>query len=107
MVGGPDKTDFSSTRQGIKKTAGEVICRCETVTRPEIVEAVRRTHELFQNPGLVSLDSVKRRVRAGMGRCQGGFCSPRVVEIIAQELGVDKTAICKAGTGSEILESWI
>jgi glycerol-3-phosphate dehydrogenase len=47
---------------------------------------------------------VKRRVRAGMGRCQGGFCSPRVTEIIASELGIEQTAVCKAGTGSEILK---
>jgi glycerol-3-phosphate dehydrogenase len=102
-----EKENFVTSRQGIKKNVGEVICRCETVTRPEIVEAIERTQSLFQNPGIVSLDSVKRRVRAGMGRCQGGFCSPRVAEIIAQELGVEKTAICKAGAGSEILEGLI
>ncbi|MDR0221005.1 MAG: FAD-dependent oxidoreductase [Lachnospiraceae bacterium] len=100
----PAKDNFVAKRQGIKQAPGEVICRCETVTRPQIVEAIHRTHGLFQNAGIVSLDSVKRRVRAGMGRCQAGFCSPRVAEIIASELGVEKTAVCKAGAGSELLE---
>jgi glycerol-3-phosphate dehydrogenase len=102
-----EKDSFVAKRSGIKPTPGEVICRCETVTRPQIVEAVHRTHQLFQNEGLVSLDSVKRRVRAGMGRCQAGFCSPRVAEIIAAELRVEKTAVCKAGAGSEVLEGLV
>jgi glycerol-3-phosphate dehydrogenase len=100
----PEKAGFIARRQGIAPTPGEVICRCETVTRPQIVAAIHRANDLFVNDGLVSLDSVKRRVRAGMGRCQGGFCSPRVTEIIASELGVEKTAVCKAGTGSEMLK---
>ena len=76
---------------------GRVICRCETVTEGEIVDAIRRV------PGARSVDGVKRRVRAGMGRCQGGFCSPRVMEILARELGVDQSAITKAGAGSELI----
>lgn len=76
---------------------GTVICRCETVTEGEIVDAIRRT------PGARSVDGVKRRVRAGMGRCQGGFCSPRVMEILARELGVDQSAITKSGAGSELI----
>lgn len=76
---------------------GTVICRCETVTEGEIVDAIRRT------PGARSVDGVKRRVRAGMGRCQGGFCSPRVMEILARELGVDQSAITKSGKGSELI----
>ena len=76
---------------------GTVICRCETVTEGEIIDAIRRT------PSARSLDGVKRRVRAGMGRCQGGFCSPRVMEILARELGVDQSAITKAGAGSELI----
>lgn len=76
---------------------GTVICRCETVTEGEIVDAIRRV------PGARSVDGVKRRVRAGMGRCQGGFCSPRVMEILARELGVDQSAITKAGAGSELI----
>ncbi len=76
---------------------GTVICRCETVTEGEIVDAIRRV------PGARSVDGVKRRVRAGMGRCQGGFCSPRVMEILARELGVDQSAVTKAGAGSELI----
>ena len=59
---------------------GNVICRCETVTEGEIVEAIRR------KPGARSLDGVKRRTRAGMGRCQSGFCMPKVMEILCREL---------------------
>jgi len=77
---------------------GHVICRCETVTEAEIVDAVRRPL------GAKSLDGVKRRTRAGMGRCQGGFCSSRVVSILARELGVDPLEITKSGKGSEILK---
>ena len=76
---------------------GTVICRCETVTEGEIVDAIRRV------PGARSVDGVKRRVRAGMGRCQGGFCSPRVMEILARELGVDQSAITKSGAGSKLI----
>ena len=59
---------------------GHVVCRCETVTEGEIVEAVRR--------GATTLDGIKFRTRAGMGRCQGGFCTPRVVKILGRELGL-------------------
>lgn len=76
---------------------GTVICRCETVTEGEIIDAIHRV------PGARSVDGVKRRVRAGMGRCQGGFCSPRVMEILARELGVDQSAITKSGAGSELI----
>ncbi len=91
------KKDFISNRKGIQPGSGEVICRCEMVTEEEIVEAIRRT------PGAVSLDGVKRRTRAGMGRCQSGFCSPKVVDILARELEKEKWEITKAGSGSEIL----
>lgn len=74
---------------------GRVICRCETITEAEIVEAVRR--------GARSLDAVKRRTRAGMGRCQGGFCSPRVMDIISRETGMPMTHITKFGAGSKLL----
>ncbi|MCL2253191.1 MAG: NAD(P)/FAD-dependent oxidoreductase [Lachnospiraceae bacterium] len=100
-----DKENFISHREGIKRGCGEVICRCEMVTRMEITEAIKRTDNLFKNHGIVSLDSVKRRVRAGMGRCQSGFCTPRVAELIADELGIDKSKIPKAGYGSELLIS--
>lgn len=76
---------------------GNVICRCETVTEAEIINVI---HE---EPGAKSLDAVKRRLRAGMGRCQGGFCSPRVVEILTRELNVPVETITKNEPGSEIL----
>lgn len=74
---------------------GNIICRCEIVTEAEICEAIRR--------GARSVDAIKRRLRAGMGRCQGGFCGPRVVEILARELGIDPTEVCKNEKGSEML----
>ncbi len=74
---------------------GNVICRCEIVTEAEICEAIKR--------GAHSVDAIKRRLRAGMGRCQGGFCGPRVVEILARELGVEPEEICKNEKGSEML----
>lgn len=73
---------------------GNVICRCETVTEAEIVDAIRRPL------GARSMDAVKRRVRAGMGRCQGGFCGPKVVEILARELGCSVDEINKNVDGS-------
>ena len=76
---------------------GTVICRCETVTEGEILDAIHRV------PGARSLDGVKRRTRAGMGRCQAGFCSPRVMEILARELGVDQSEITKAGGKSKLI----
>ncbi len=76
---------------------GKIICRCEVVTEAEIRAAIRRP------VGATSVDGVKRRTRAGMGRCQGGFCSPRVVEILSEELGIPMTQVRKGGKGSEML----
>ena len=76
---------------------GTVICRCETVTEGEIIDAIHR------NPGAKSIDGVKRRTRAGMGRCQGGFCSPRVLEILSRELGVPMGEITKSGGNSRLI----
>ena len=73
---------------------GRVICRCETITEGEIVAAIRAPC------GARTLDGVKRRVRTGMGRCQGGFCGPRVTEILARELGVPVTAVRKDSANS-------
>ena len=73
-----------------------VICRCETVTAGEIIEAIRT------NPKPTSIDGIKRRTRASMGRCQGGFCTPYMVEILAREMGVDVTEITKSGGSSYI-----
>ena len=69
----------------------------KTVTEGEIIDAIRRV------PGAKSIDGVKRRTRAGMGRCQGGFCSPRVLEILARELGVPMSEITKAGGKSKLI----
>lgn len=76
---------------------GTVVCRCETVTEGEIIDAIHRI------PGARSLDGVKRRVRAGMGRCQGGFCAPRVMEILARELRIPMDAITKSGGKSKLI----
>lgn len=73
-----------------------VICRCETVTEGEILDAIRT------NPRPTDLDGVKRRTRASMGRCQGGFCTPYIIELLAHEMGVDYTAVTKFGGGSYI-----
>ena len=109
-----EKADFDPTRKGIlnpqklsfeeraeliqqNPAYGQIICRCESVTEGEIVDAIHRV------PGARSLDGVKRRVRAGMGRCQAGFCSPRTMEILARELGVDQSEITKSGGASKII----
>ena len=76
---------------------GRIICRCETITEGEIIDAIRRPL------GAKSLDGVKRRTRAGMGRCQGGFCSPRVMEIISRETGIPLDEVTKSGGDSKIL----
>ncbi len=73
---------------------GNIVCRCEQVTEGEIVDAIHRV------PGARSLDGVKRRTRAGMGRCQAGFCSPRVLEILSRELGVPQEQLTKSGGAS-------
>ncbi len=77
---------------------GKVICRCETVTEAEIVEAISR------KPGAMDLDGIKRRVRAGLGRCQGGFCGMRTPQILARELDISIEEVTKKGAGSEILD---
>ncbi len=108
------KADFVETRKGILNPSGltleernalirdnpaygQIICRCESISEGEILDAIHRPL------GARSLDGVKRRVRAGMGRCQGGFCAPRVMEILARELGVSQLEVTKAGPGSELL----
>lgn len=76
---------------------GNIICRCEMVTEGEILDAIHRPL------GARSLDAVKRRTRAGMGRCQAGFCSPRTMEIIHRECGIPMTEITKSGGESKLL----
>ena len=95
----PREMDFASRRDLIARDPayGQVICRCEGVTEGEIRDAIRRV------PGARSLDGVKRRVRAGMGRCQGGFCGPKVMELLSRELHVPITALTKGGGESRLL----
>ncbi len=109
-----ENPDFIGTRKGIRnpKTLsmeernalirenpayGNIICRCETITEGEILDAIHRPL------GAKSLDGVKRRTRAGMGRCQAGFCSPRTMEILSRELGKDMMEITKGGGASKIV----
>ena len=75
---------------------GRIVCRCEGITEGEIVEAIHT------NPKATDVDGVKRRTRSGMGRCQGGFCSPTVVEILARENGIRFEEVTKFGKGSII-----
>jgi glycerol-3-phosphate dehydrogenase len=106
------KTDHVPGHQGIPKVSelpdkerqrliaedaryGHIICRCEEISEGEIVEAIRR--------GARTVDGVKFRTRAGMGRCQGGFCGPRVVEILARELDIPMTEITKGNGLSRVL----
>lgn len=77
---------------------GQIVCRCETVPEAEIVAAIRR------RPGAVSVEGVKRRCRAGMGRCQSGFCQSRVVAILARELDCEPSEVLLEDTGSWLVE---
>lgn len=76
---------------------GRIICRCEGVTEGEILKAIRT------NPKPSDLDGVKRRTRAQMGRCQGGFCMPYITELLAKELEIPFCKVTKSGRGSEII----
>lgn len=75
---------------------GEIVCRCEQISKGEIIAALHMPLKVD------SVDAVKRRVRAGMGRCQGGFCQPTVVRIISEELGIPPEQVTKKGAGSEV-----
>jgi glycerol-3-phosphate dehydrogenase len=76
---------------------GHLVCRCEHVSEAEIVQAIHAPIPA------TSLDALKRRLRPGAGRCQGGFCGPRIVEILARELGTAWTEVAKAGPGSKVV----
>lgn len=76
---------------------GRIICRCEGITEGEIIDAIKAPC------GARDVDAVKRRTRAGMGRCQGGFCGSKVVEILSRELDIPMNEITKNGNGSKIL----
>lgn len=95
----PDFSELSDEERNelIKKDPryGHVICRCETVTEGEIVEAIKR--------GAISEQGVKFRTRAGMGRCKRGFCGPRVIEILARELNIPITEVVKRSHNSVLI----
>ena len=76
---------------------GEIVCRCEEISKGEILDAVRSAVPVF------TLDAIKRRVRPGMGRCQGGFCGPAVQKILAEEKGCPIEEITKGNDYSVIL----
>lgn len=113
-MGLEEKSDFVSRRKGIldPKTLsmeerndlikehpayGNIICRCEMISEGEIIDAIKRPL------GAKSLDGIKRRTRAGMGRCQSGFCSPKTMEILARECGINIEEITKSGGRSQII----
>lgn len=86
-------------KEMIKKVPeyGKIVCRCETVTEGEILDSIRRPL------GATTLDGVKRRTRSGMGRCQAGFCSSKIVDILCKELNLEKTEITKFGGKSNLI----
>lgn len=109
-----EKADFIAKRKGILRPEtlsieernqlirenpayGNIICRCEMITEGEIIDAIHRPL------GARSLDGVKRRTRAGMGRCQAGFCSPRTMEILEREVPMSVFDITKNGVGSNLV----
>ena len=113
-LGAPPRADWQPRRRGILRAAslpeeerraliawqpayGAIVCRCEQISEGEILDAIART------PGARSLDGLKRRVRQGMGRCQGGFCTPRAMELLAQARGIPPEAVCKNGPGSRMI----
>lgn len=113
-IGLEEKPDFISARKGILRpdtlgraeraalirenpAYGNIVCRCEMITEGEIIDAIRRPL------GARSLDGIKRRTRAGMGRCQSGFCLPRVMEILARERHMSMSDITKSGGRSRII----
>lgn len=113
-LGAEKKSDFKAKRQGFVKLAeksfeeraeyikqnhlyGVVVCRCMDVSEGEIVDAINRP------VGARSLDGLKRRVHQGFGRCQGGFCTSKAIEILSRETGIPMDKICKNSAGSEML----
>lgn len=95
----PNTLSLEERNQLIKEQPayGNIICRCEMITEGEIIDAIRRPL------GAKSLDGVKRRTRAGMGRCQAGFCSPKTMEILERELSLSMFDITKAGGESNMV----
>ena len=114
MLGAKDKKDFDPVRKHTPRLAGlspkereeyirrdpaygEIVCRCEEVSKGEIIDALDSPLKVC------TVDGIKRRVRPGMGRCQGGFCSPLVVKIIAEHEGMREEDVLKGDEGSFIL----
>jgi glycerol-3-phosphate dehydrogenase len=108
------KADFNPVRRSIPKfrelsneerqkliekdaAYGRIVCRCETVTEGEVLEAIRRPL------GARNLDGVKRRTRSGMGRCQAGFCTPKLIMLLAKELNISEMEVTKFGGASKLL----
>ena len=79
------------------KSFGRIICRCEGVTEGEILKAIRT------NPRPTDLDGVKRRTRAQMGRCQGGFCTPYIIKLLSKENGISPMDVTKSGGKSVVI----
>ena len=114
MLGAAFKSDFNPERKHTPRLAslspderekyieknpayGEIVCRCEEVSKGEIVDALESPLKVC------TVDGIKRRVRPGMGRCQGGFCSPLVVKIIAEHEGIRPEDVLKGDEGSNVL----
>lgn len=76
---------------------GKIVCRCESITEGEIVDAIKRPL------GATTLDGIKRRTRQSMGRCQGGFCGSKTLEILARELGISVYDVTKCGGESKVV----
>ncbi len=113
-LGLPENPEFDPIRKGVPKLKemnpqdraelirqnpayGQIVCRCEEISQGEILDAI---HGIL---GAKTLDGVKRRTRAGMGRCQAGFCSPRVMDLLSRELSLDLTQVRKSGKKSQIV----
>ena len=111
-LGAAKNERFCGRRRGIQKTRGmdperraalvrenpdygEIVCVCEDVTKAEVLEAIRR--------GAVTIDAIKRRTGACMGRCQGGRCGQKLAEFLSKELGISEYEVTKDGAGSELL----
>ncbi len=95
----PEELSLEERNELIKKQPayGNIICRCEMISEGEILDAIHRPL------GARSLDAIKRRTRAGMGRCQAGFCSPRTMEILSREVPMEMTDISKCGGSSQFV----
>ena len=95
----PANLSLEERNELIKKNPayGQIICRCESISEGEILDAIHRTL------GARDLDGVKRRTRAGMGRCQAGFCSPRVMEILEREVPMSAFDVTKNGPDAKIV----